>query len=473
MTLKDEVKIWTEDAFKTLERAKQLSSLAQAVLESTDHILRDQLPNRLHTAETLMNQVKNQHANITALVEHLRSKVQDSIIRTYTSAVDKQLVPALSGLDKALKLLDHTQVPLHLITDSETGVDSHKLSDFVSHDVIDKLRANISVHRNNCQKAIDLLESQLDNLLDTAHKNNTKFSRCTKIYDSQVVSVQMIMRYALAPVSLPRANSNIVKTILKENASLEQELVSLLEMLTNHYDQCVLAQSLLREEADSKMDYEVLHNDALELPSVLKEFGGIHDIIMNNESRAAKFVDQKLPHIEDVATQCEELILSYNRFKSEDVVQFVLLVLKCEEIFRQNSVDMKSVSGKHTVEIYSDVVNQLTYHYTQFHTIYQLKYLTELHYEQFVYPRKYLKLLNDFLNQNLLQIEEEERQRRHHWLQKYGNFIPKDFVLPGEYNQPTVVQVVSEGLDSIQSSTAQDEEDRLLELIKAHRNVRG
>lgn len=469
MSLEEEVRRWTEEAFRTLEKAKHLSSLAQALLESTDHILRDQLPKRLELAESCMSKVKNQQANVTALTEHLRSKVTNGMVGSYRAAVDDLLVPALSGLDDALAQLKDTKVPLYLINGSEGGMLKYKLGDFVSYDVIETLKGNISIYRENCDKACHLLESQLDTIVDTAHKINSRYSRSSRVYDSQVVTVQMIMRYAQS-TSLPKSNSNIVRTILKENASLEQELVSLLEMLTNHYDQCALAVGFLRESAGNSVDFDVLRNDTLELPSVLKEFGSIHDIIMNNESRAAKFVDQKLPPIDSVISSCEELVSLYSRFKNEDIVRFVLLMVRCEEIFRSNSVDTKSSSGKNTVELYAEVVNQLTYHYTQFYGIYHLKYLTELHYEQFVYPRRFLKQLNDFLNGSLLQLEEEERERRRHWLQQYGNFIPKDFVLPGEINQPSVVQVISEGLDDIQSDTAQIDESRLLDLIKALRN---
>lgn len=465
MSLEDEVRRWTEEAFRTLEKAKHLSSLAQAVLESTDHILRDQLPKRLELAESSMSKVKNQQANVTALMEHLRSKAADVIIGSHTTAVDELLIPALSGLDKALGQLTSTTVPLYLINEGEGSRLGYRLSDFVSHDVIEKLRGNITVYRENCDKTLHLLGGQLDKLVDGAHKINSRYTRCSRLYDSQVVAVGMIMRYAQT-TSLPKGNSNIVKTILKENASLEQELVSLLEMLTNHFDQCTLAVSLLRGSSRSNVDFDVLRNDTHELPSVLKEFSSIHDIIMNNESRAAKFVDQRLPHIDSVITSCDELITAYSRFKNEDIVRFVLLVLRSEEILRSNSVDAKSPSGKHTVELYADVVNQLTYHYTQFYGIYHLKYLTELHYEQYVYPRRFLKHLNDFLNGSLLELEDEERERRRHWLQKYGNFIPKDFVLPGDHNQPSVVQVISEGLDDIQSPSAQTDESRLLDLIK-------
>lgn len=466
MSLEDDVNAWTDEAFRTLEKARQLSALAQAVLESTDHILTNQLPKRLELAESLMSKTKNLQANVTALVEHLRAKVQHGVIEPHAKAMDQLLRPALAQLDKALTVLASTSVPLYLINET-SGKKPHQylLSDFVSFDVIDKLKGNIAIYTDNCNKARKLLEHHLEQLLEAAHKNSSKFSRCAKIYDSQVVNVQMLMRYANSTTTLPQSNSNIVNNILRENSSLEQELVSLLEMLTNHYDQCVLAKSLLTSSSNN-IDLDVLRNDTLELPAVLKEFLGIHDIIMNNETRAAKFVDQKLPHIDSVIGHCDELIQAYTQFKSGDIVKLILLMVRCEEVLRTNSVDEVSTSGMHTVEVYTEVVSQLSHHYTQFHAIYEQKYLTELHYEQYVYPRKYLKLLNEFLNGGLLQLEEEERQRRHEWLQKYGNFIPKDFLLPGEYNQPSVVQVVSEGLDDIQSSSAEQDEARLLELMQ-------
>lgn len=468
--MEQEVTAWTSEAFRTLEKARLLLALAQAVLESTNHILAVQLPKRLDLAESELNHIKNLHANVTALVEHVRAKVEDGIIASYTAAVGSRLVPAISGLEAALKLLDTAEVPLYVVNGTN-GARKHVLGDFVARDVIETLLVNVSVFRGNCERTVSLLAEQLAKLLETAHRNNQKLVKCTKTYDSQVADVQMIMRYAFSPASLPRSSSNLVRAILKENSSLELELASLLAMLTNHYDQCVMAQNLMRDSG-AAVDVDVLRNDALELPGVLKEFGSIHDIIMNNESRAAKFVDLKLPHVDSVILQCSELVESYTTFKDTDFVRFVLVMVQCEKIMRHNSVDAHVSSGKESVDAYVDVISQLTYHYTQFHSVYHLKYVTELHYEQYVYPRRFLKILQDFLNGTLLQVEEEERTRRHHWLQKYGSFIPKEFVLPGEYNQPSVVQVISEGLDEIQASSAVESEARLLALIKQLRELK-
>lgn len=451
---RDDVRSWTDEAFRTLERAKELSSLAQVVLESTSHSLTDVLAKRLQTATEKMETAKDQHLNTAALVEYLRAKVND-LVASHNRSVEKLLDPALKSLDDVLTSLRATPMPSFLIDDDDTKL--YHLGDFVSVDDIALLTSNISIYRANCAKAHALLAQNLAALLEEYHRNSAKYTRATKLYEAHVVGVQMALR-------LGGSESNLVRTILKENASLEQELVSLLEMLTNHYDQCLVALSL---KDGVGVDFDVLHSDTLELPLVLKEFGAIHDIIINNEARAAKFVDLKLPHIENAIGQCDGLLECYATFKSHDLTRFVLLLLECEKVFRACSIENEN--SRPTIDVYVDVLNHLRYHYTQFHAIYESQYLTELHYEQFVYPRKFLKLLHEYLNGPLLQLEEEERERRRNWLRKYGAFIPKEFALPGEYNQPTVVQVISEGLEEIQSPGAHDEEGRLLQLIKSLR----
>lgn len=463
---KAEVDSWKRDALKNLEWAKELSSLAQAVLESTSHILVDLLPKRLQAAEIKVDQVKDLHANVNALVEHLRVKISDATIGGYGSYLKKHLDPALEALDHVLQELATTKVPEFLIAPGHKNEFGHLL-DFVALNEIKLLQSNIAIYRGNCEKVLDLLKHQLHQLTHKAHKNASSFNKVMNIYNSEVVDLQLTMRHshAYASVSPPRNHSNLVGVVLKENAALEQQLAGLLEMLTNHYSQCVLASSVFDEASRTQVNYEVLKTDTLELPSVLKEFSAIYDVIMNNEARAAKFVDSKLPHLDEVVESCGTLIEEYRELKETDIVKLVLSLLRCEEVLRSNSVGVDSLSYKQTIDTYTDILNQLTYHYTNFQKIYHSEYLTELHYEQFVYPRKFLLLLNDFLNGQLLQIEETEKERRSVWLSKFGNFIPKQFVLPGEYNQPSVVQVISEGLDEIQAPTAQEDEERLIALI--------
>lgn len=461
---KDEVKAWRDNALKKLEWARELSTLAQAVLESTSHVLGDLLPKRLQIAESNIDQVKDQHANITPLFEHLRVKIADATVSGFQSCVEKLLVPALDALAKVLGELRTTKVPPFLVAPEERK-DYRHLSDFLALSEIELLQNNIAIYTENCTKVLLLLKDLLQDLTHKWHKNSSTYNKATRVYNSQVVDVQLMVRHALMPTSPPRHESNFVRAVLKENLALEQQLAGLLEMLTNHYDQCVLAVSTYDDSSQNQVNYEVLHNDTLELPSVLKEFSAIYDVIMNNETRAAKFVDEKLPHIDSVISLSTDLLEEYRSFKEEEMVRLVLLFLRCEEVLRTNSLNVKSLSYKQTIDAYVDVLSQLTFHYTSFQKIYHSEYLKELYYEQYIYPRKFLQLLNDFLNGQLLHIEEDERERHRDWLRKFGDFIPKQLILPGEYNQPSVVQVISEGLDEIQSPSADKNEARLLSLM--------
>lgn len=460
------VKEWTDEAFRTLEKARELSASAQNVLESTAHVLTDQLPKRVHVACEKMDMVKDQHANLAALVEHLRVKTTDSIIGNYQKNVQSRLDPALNDLDLVLSRLQHVSVPAILLNDKSTAGDKRCLGDFVSHEDIALLKGNIGVYKRNCEKAHGLLRERMDSLSEQHGGNTGRFSRLTKTYDSSIVAVELLLRgAAVGNSNAPRDASNLVKSILRENASLEQELVSLLQMLTNHYDQCTVATELLESGGPvADVNFDVLHADTMELQVVLKEFSAIHDIIMNNEARAAKFVDDKLPGIDRFISECDSLADSNRVFKTETITAFVLLLLRCEHVFRQCSVSDKALSHLSALDVYVSVVLLLCHHYTQFEAIFVSHYVKELHYEKYAYPRRFLEALHDFLNGPLLQLEEEERARRRQWLANYGDFIPRELQLPGEENQPRVLQVISEGLDQLHGENANDDEAQILAL---------
>lgn len=466
-----QVQQWSQEAFRTLERARELSSSAQAVLESTAHILSDQLPKKVQAATLEMDHIKDQHANIAALVEHLRVQVNDGVIGSHRAAREKQLEPVMASLDDVLAQLRDTTVPEELLSNEVADKSSYKhLSDFIADDEINILRKNISIYLENAEKAHKLLTLRLDELLKIYHKISRKYSRLVKAYDASVAGVAMLLRFAAMTQSPPKEQSNLIRDILRENSSLEQELVSLLEMLTNHYDQCSIAVNLLHSNGDTRdVNYEVLQADTAELPHVLREFSAIHDIIMNNETRAAKLVELKLPPINSFLEASRTLSNLNTTFKNEQITGFVLLLLRLEEVLRLCLIEVSDTSTKLVIELYTDVISQLLHHFTQFLATFKLQYITELHYEQYVYPRKYVKVLDDFLHGPLLELEEEERARRAQWLSKYGDFIPKELLLPGLQNQPCVVRVTTEGLEMLQSERAEENEAHLLLLLKRTR----
>lgn len=468
-----DIQLWAQEAFRTLEKARELSSSAQAVLESTAHILRDQLPKKVQVASENLNLIMDQHANISALMEHIRVQVNDGVVGAYETAVSQQLKPVMEKLDDILAQLRKEPVPEALLSDDVSEKGNYKnLGDFIADEEIDLLKENITIYLSNASKACDLLSRQLEDLLKEYHRNSKKFSSLQKMYKSSIAEVAMLLRFAAMTQSPPKEQSNIVRAILRENGSLEQELVSLLEMLTNHYDQCSIAVDLLRSNSENTgVNYEVLQADTAELPHVLREFAAIHDIIMNNETRAAKFVELKLPSIESFVEQSTTHAETNTAFKNEKITKFVLLLLKVEEILRLCLIDVAEPPTTLAIGLYTSVVKQLLHHYTQFLASYKQHYITELHYEQYVYPRKYIKMLDDFLHGPLLELEEDERARRAQWLARYGDFIPKELVLPGIQSQPCVVQVTTEGMEMLQAETAEEDEANLLLLLKRRHNL--
>lgn len=476
MPSKEDIIAWKTDAQRTLERAQQLSSRANDNLLGASNILRKQLLEKLNEANSQAVAARRKHSQIVVQVEDLK-RLSAEYTSSHDLLVEKELEPALFRFDAVLKSLEEIEVPSFL-TPSEEGHEQ-RLSDFVSWPELDLLRVNIAAHQKNCKKALLCMNKETLKLKEKLHTGTAMHSTILKLYDSRVAEVKLLMNEAVNK-SPPKNGSNPIYTLLKENISLENELASILKMLTNHFDQCCLA-----AQWNSTADVEsltVLQEDSNELPSVLKEVEAIYEIIDNNCARANQFVEQKMPAINDVINQCQKWQKWCDSFINDDIVEFLLLFLACKQITLLSSIDQEpgkkndpitdnTASVRNTLQnspIYSyiEVLDQLCHHYEQFKIVYKTKYLTELHHEQFVYPREFLRELDTYLNVKLLKFDSQERERRRAWLQKYGDYIPRQFYLPGELNQPQVVQVLSEGLEDIQSAATKENEMRLLALIK-------
>lgn len=471
-----EVLAWKADAKRTLERGQQLSSWANDNLQQAAFVLNKQLLELIKDASTQLEAAKTRKTHLLSQVDNVRRTISE-YINTYNLSIQNKLKPELLRLELVLKSLETIEVPSFLIP-SEKGT-VHHLSDFVSWLELDLLRENIDIHQENIAKVFAILLKEVADLKKDFASGSSKHSHTVKLYDSKVAEVKVLMNEATSKTP-PKNRSNIIHTILKENKSLENELASVLKMLTNHYDQCCLA-----VEWNSTADEEslrVLQEDSMELPSVLKEVEAIHDIIENNCARAEQFVQQRIPSVNQVLNECEEWIEWCITFENERIVHALLLFISCKSITLNSSLDLeddhnnggnenehKSFMRNSPIEEYAGVLEQLCRHYEQFKSVYQTHYLTELHHEQFVYPRQFLKQLDNYLNVQLRKLDDEERERRRAWLQKYGEYIPRLFYLPGEHEQPQVVQVLSEGLDEVESESSQESEAQLLELIKRFR----
>lgn len=441
---------WAERAQATLQKSQRLCTRAQTQMHSTTYQLTSVIPDMLDTTTTLVESLKYHHSFVTHIVETLRRKTQT--LKTVNDQYDKNLMLALNDLDAIVLQLHDTVVPGHFIDNDSK---EKTLEEFISIDSIELLKRNSNIYKANFNKIYTYLQSKLYELIiEPLQKLAKRYSKAIKIYE-EILPLKMDMK--------PTTNSTI-NTILKENVSLENELVSILEMLTNHYDQCKTGVELIRS-GNADVNLQVLQNDSLELPDVLKELNTLCEFIANNEVRAQKYYDTKVHRVESYIESSNGQLDLYRTLKTKNIPTYMSLYQLCKEFLsRSNISDQTDILP---LKQYADTINQLVYHYKQFLDVYKTKYLVELHNELFTYPRKFLNKLSEFLNEDLYELQNEERERRKQWLAKYGDFIPKEFMLPGEYNQPSIVQIITEGLEQVQSTNAKPSEERqLLDLIK-------
>ncbi|KAK6456111.1 autophagy-related protein 17 [Scheffersomyces xylosifermentans] len=474
---------WAEQAQKTLQTAQKLCTNAQSSLHATTYQLTSHLPEILENAGDLYDSLRRQYEMITRIVEALRRSTRDQLLTRLQKQHSILLTPALVNLEEIVSQLSKTPVPSFLIESSEneesgivgdSGSENKTLADFISTDSINLLKRNIDIYTANSIKIRQFLDKKLqESILDPVHDVIAKkYNKIVNLYD-EIMPLQLDIKSVTTNVS-PFDSNNWIGTLLKENASLENELVSILEMLTNHYDQCTQGVQVFKSGNSSGVNLEVLQNDAMELPEVLKELNTVYDIIVNNEARAQKFLNSNSPKIDTLISLILEQLDFYRMFKSKSIPEFMAIFTACEEILMKSPDSSEQVQTP--IERFTDTVNQLVYHYTQFLNVYKSKYLLELHHEQYTYPRKFLAKLTKFLNEELYQLQVDERERRKAWLSKNGEFIPKEFKLQGEHNQPIISQIITEGLEDIQKEGEEAEhniaqEKDLIDLIRSMRDL--
>ena len=455
---RDTVISWSEQAQNTLQEAKKMCTRAQELLQSTTYQLATQLPERLQFVTFMVDALKQQHELLISIIES-QSRIRRESASQFNVQVERDLTPALAELDGILAQLAKTKVPSYLINNAVHELEAHidsmvedrSLCDFISMDDIKLLTTNIEIYKVNSMKLHGLLEETMKESVMEPYQTIAlkKYHSIMKQYKELMpVPLGRNLTLDVSPYKL----NNLINTILKENLSLEHELVPMLEMMTNHYDQCVQGTLFFNtknpNDPQNDVNFEVLRNDALELPDVLKELRTVYDIILNNEMRAKKLLSSEFSRIDSLISMIKELLEFYTDYKTTHLSKYMILVLSCDELFGKCSIAMSP--NQTPLEAYIETINLLLYHYTQFLSIYKSEYLTELYYEQYTYPRKYLAKLTKFLNNDMSHLQQEEYERRRNWLARYGEFIPTEFKLPGELNQPSIIQVVTEGLDDVQ-----------------------
>ncbi|KAG7192241.1 uncharacterized protein KQ657_001959 [Scheffersomyces spartinae] len=474
---KAEIIQWTEEALSALKDARILCTEASIMLEKIKHTLTITVPDKIEYAEFLIEKVGVQNGRIGSIVQQIQKKVQGDLIDTFERKWNSQMIPAMKILDDILGKLSETKIPEFVLDpNNEDPNDESKgyhryLRDFVSDDAIELLKSNIHIHETRARLIHKMLKAKFN--LDVL----IPFQKLQKFQDLIGGDIQKQLQVLETLLYELKDKTGFTQNVLKENVSLELELVSLLEMLTKHYDQCLQGKKLFTNSRTGSViaiDSDILRNDSQAVPGVTEELKTLYDMVKHNNDRVTKLVDSRLPYLN--TERLVEYLDRIRHYQATNIVGFLQLLYGSEKELVISSVpDEDEDDGDVHVDpldTYISMVGDLSFHYNKFYHIYKTKYLSELHNEQYVFPRKIVRLLTEFFDKDMLQLQTEETERRRAWLAKYGDFIPKEFWLPGEQSQPHVVQVITEGVDENELRHDLENEQRLLQLIRQMRDMK-
>lgn len=424
---------WTTDAHRTLTDARKQCADAHASLEWTSTSLGPGLVSAAHSA-------RDSVARLSASWTHL-DPIFKTCARAVQHVVDEMAAephPNISLLQSVVAILENTPDP-----DSQGT-----LADYVNSDDIRVLVTNAQAHAENGKK----ISSAIAGRLAVANRQWLTLSRHATRATALLRETLLLVEGLSSPGPHIETNAN-VRTLLRENDSLENELATVLHLLTKHYDQCVAASSLYAQDPRHQ-DLHVLARDAQELAIVRGELSALCDIIETNRVRATRLLEPRKPVLESII-----------RSAAEDMDQSRQLRIELLRLILLSS----QVSTRHPKEVaqdYTDQVATLTTHYVQYHQAYCSHYLKELYRQEYEYPRQFWHRIDRFVHNELAQMFDQEYERRQRWIDKYGRYLPRQLELPGPDSQPRVTQVITEDLDVDGIEQKSEREDRILLLIR-------
>lgn len=407
---------WVADAQRTLLLAQKICSDAEAKLNAIECALSRRLPRKIEYVVAIFGATKEHQRQCVAVVEKCSDKVREVKSGVRDTA-------AMATLTLVTNQLRATKVPDYILNHSVVApLQQHTLADFIAVKLIEVLQRHCGGYHSNHGKITRLMEREFESVAATAARQTKEYNRVLKLYSD-----------CMYEVGNPQGKT-VAKQILKESEALRAELAAILQLLTNHYDQC---QRATRAQF-TQQDWDILANDALELAEVSHDLEGIHAIILRNELRARELTSAKLGAMATLETEIGRQIERYTDFKHHALTRFETIYAALYERLQQE---------QHQIDGCLASADQLIHHYRTFYNVYRTKLFGELHYERFVYPRMFMAKLKKFLNEDLDRIVQQEKDRRQKWLAKYADFIPKEIDLPGETDQPAIIQIVTQGLD--------------------------
>jgi len=386
--MESEVQTWLEDATKKLSTAETLGAKANTLLNATKSTISAN-NTKLIKSNFLLDSVNQLVQILETVSDSIDLRLNDR--KQSVKVLENYLNLSLSEVKREFDKLKQIKIDKSLLSGSHDT-----LYDFISIEVLDTLLLKKSELQNTSANYVGTIEQQKEALKAKLNEFNKIFNQL----ENEVTEV---------------TEAQWISDLIEENNKLEEEVATLLESLTHHYDQCARGSRIaegkepnILEEEKQEL-FEVLSKDFQEVPDVLED---LEESIDDIEQRCKKIESYLTTKFYDI--KLKHLVQDLTSFGEND------LVLIMSAVSKQN-IDFLAISQD--INEKCDEAHQLIKHYQQFVDSYY-SLILELHRRENV-QKSMIKVFED-TKRKLEALQAEDYRNRDAFLNKNGSSLPSD-----------------------------------------------
>lgn len=407
----DQLKDWTDDALSCLKEAEGICGSANSELVKINQVLskRDNLLLKL----TFLFDASRQQIRLLAILKDSLVK----IVKNYKTKNHSWRTKITRDCELLRSVLDTLhKIELEPSFRSTQGNKALSLYHFVSDDKIDELFNGVD---DILRESTDLYgRDEIDNNLADISREIEGYGKELEVRYAEFILNEVPDTPSKGNKKNSANHDNIITKLITSNNELETDMASLLESLTNHFDQCKKGQDLLSKphSEDQKRELlQVLENDSLELPYVIN--------ILNQDYQSLK---TNCSHLQSITNKFS---IFYNNFTAQFMVRLKLF----GEVKLQQGLNIITKKAQR-VEIllekafeYEQSVVGLIDYYTNFVSSYR-SLILEIERRRKINDQ--VEAAVSRFRKELQSIEEKERTNREDFLIQHADYLPQDIISP-------------------------------------------
>lgn len=381
--------IWATDATQKLHHAQTIGAKANTLLLQTRNIVKE-YDEKLSKGNFLLDAIDQQLQVLETIQKRVRSTVEKRSKTVFE--LSDYLASSIDDLEMEYQNLKDIEIDKGLQSKSDT------LYDLVTTDILEQLNSKDKDVNDICRNCVAELKERERMVLNKIKSFMADFNRL----ESKTTSLN---------------DNTWVDPLLEEIYTYEEEIASLIESVTGHYDQCsrglqVSNGELKIPEEDQRELFQVLAKDFNELPDVIND---IEETFGDIETRCTKIIDFNKDHT--LLEQITKLLKSLTQFGEHDLKS-------TKQMITSHTITIVKVANE--VGEKCQESKQIITHYQQFTRAYY-SLILEIHRRQET-KMQIEKVLQE-TKSKLMQIQDDDYRKRNQFLSLNGAFLPSDLYL--------------------------------------------